>query len=42
MSRLASWFYTNGKELTDQIWTETLQELSFASVEQIISSMQSS
>ncbi|KAK9327612.1 hypothetical protein V1520DRAFT_365269 [Lipomyces starkeyi] len=38
---LACWFYTDGKVLMDLIWTETLQELSFAGVEQIVSSMQS-
>ncbi|KAI9842875.1 MAG: hypothetical protein M1838_002951 [Thelocarpon superellum] len=38
---LACWFYTDGKALTDPIWTETLQELSFAGVEQIIASMRS-
>lgn len=35
---LACWFYSDGKVLTDLIWTETLQELSFAGVEQIIAS----
>ncbi|KAH8721745.1 hypothetical protein BGZ61DRAFT_571845 [Ilyonectria robusta] len=35
---LARWYYTDGEVLTDLIWTETLQELSFADVQQIIKS----
>ncbi|KAI0132836.1 putative short-chain dehydrogenase/reductase family protein [Xylariales sp. AK1849] len=38
---LARWYYTDGQVLADLIWTETLQELSFAGLEQIIASMQS-
>ena len=40
--RLACWFYTDGKVLTDLIWAETLKELEFAGAEQIIASVQSS
>ncbi|KAH8800914.1 hypothetical protein F5884DRAFT_685245 [Xylogone sp. PMI_703] len=38
LAPLARLFYTDGEVLTDLIWTETLRELSFASVEQIITS----
>ncbi|CAM1508641.1 Fc.00g054890.m01.CDS01 [Cosmosporella sp. VM-42] len=41
ISPLARWFYTDGKVLTDLIWTETLQELSFAGAEDIIASIKS-
>lgn len=41
MFSLARWYYTDGEVLTDLIWTETLDELNFASVRQIIAAMQS-
>uniref|UniRef100_A0A093W0T7 WW domain-containing oxidoreductase n=1 Tax=Talaromyces marneffei PM1 TaxID=1077442 RepID=A0A093W0T7_TALMA len=39
VSPLSRWFYTDGDVLNDLIWTETLKELRFANVEQIITSM---
>ena len=41
LCRLAGWYYTDGETLVDVVWTETLQELSFAGVGQIIESMRS-
>lgn len=38
-TRLSRWFYTDGSVLNDLVWRETLQELRFSNVEQIISSM---
>ncbi|KAL7939921.1 hypothetical protein V8C35DRAFT_326665 [Trichoderma chlorosporum] len=37
---LACWFYTDGTQLTDLVWNETLQEFKFTNVEEIINSMQ--
>jgi len=38
--RLATLYYSpEGKSLTKQIWDETMKELSFAHVEEIIASM---
>ncbi|KAM0450826.1 hypothetical protein ACHAPV_004137 [Trichoderma viride] len=37
---LACWFYTDGSQLTDLVWNETLQEFKFTNVEEIIKSMQ--
>ncbi|UKZ70687.1 uncharacterized protein TrAtP1_011659 [Trichoderma atroviride] len=37
---LACWFYTDGSQLTDLVWNETLQEFKFTNVEEIIQSMQ--
>ncbi|SPO01727.1 related to short-chain dehydrogenase/reductase family protein, putative [Cephalotrichum gorgonifer] len=36
---LACWYYTDGEVLTDLIWSETLKELSFAGVENMITLM---
>ncbi|KAH6892484.1 putative short-chain dehydrogenase/reductase family protein [Thelonectria olida] len=36
VSPLATWFYTEGDVLTEVIWRETVEELRFANVEQII------
>ncbi|KAF4469454.1 short-chain dehydrogenase reductase family [Fusarium albosuccineum] len=38
ISPLAKWFYSDGDVLTEQVWNETLKELSFAGVEYIIAS----
>ncbi|KAH8651284.1 hypothetical protein BX600DRAFT_387849 [Xylariales sp. PMI_506] len=38
---LAGWYYTHGKELLDVVWIETLKDLSFAGVEQILASFSS-
>jgi hypothetical protein len=35
--RLAGWFYTHGDVLVEQVWNETLEELDFAGVKDIIS-----
>ncbi|KAF7560910.1 hypothetical protein G7046_g3240 [Stylonectria norvegica] len=40
ISPLACWFYTGGQALTDQVWNETIEELAFAHVGEIITSMQ--
>lgn len=38
--RLATFYYTaEGKTAQEQIWEETLEELSFANVENIVTSM---
>jgi hypothetical protein len=38
--RLATFYYTaDGKAAKEQIWEETLRELSFANVEDIVTSM---
>ncbi|KPM41109.1 hypothetical protein AK830_g5453 [Neonectria ditissima] len=37
ISPLSRWFYTGGSELTDAVWGETVEELSFAGVRDIIS-----
>ncbi|GJN83912.1 hypothetical protein PLIIFM63780_007463 [Purpureocillium lilacinum] len=37
---LARWYYNGGKELSEQVWTETMDELRFAGVEQAIASVQ--
>ncbi|KAI5460804.1 putative short-chain dehydrogenase/reductase family protein [Mariannaea sp. PMI_226] len=39
ISPLARLYYTEGETLTDVIWKETLEELKFAGIEQIIASM---
>ncbi|KAM0563162.1 hypothetical protein ACHAPJ_000878 [Fusarium lateritium] len=36
---LAGWFYKHGDVLMEQIWNETLDELSFAGVEEIIAAL---
>ncbi|RSM05333.1 hypothetical protein CEP52_006360 [Fusarium oligoseptatum] len=36
ISPLACWFYTDGEVLSEQVWNETLKELSFAGVQDII------
>jgi hypothetical protein len=39
--RLATLYYTaDGKKATKQIWEETMKELSFANVEDIVASME--
>jgi len=39
--RLATFYYTpDGKTAKQQIWDETIKELSFAHVEEIVASMQ--
>lgn len=37
--RLAGWFYTQGETLVEQVWKETIKELKFAGVEDIISTL---
>jgi hypothetical protein len=38
--RLAAFFYTaDGKTAKEQVWEETMKELSFARVEEILASM---
>jgi hypothetical protein len=38
--RLATFYYTaDGKKATEQVWEETMKELSFAHVEEIVASM---
>jgi hypothetical protein len=38
--RLATFYYTaDGKTAKEQIWEETMEELSFANVEDIVASM---
>ena len=38
--RLATFYYTpDGKTAIEQIWVETMKELSFAHVEEIVASM---
>ncbi|KAK7409265.1 hypothetical protein QQX98_008575 [Neonectria punicea] len=41
ISPLAGLFYTGGSELTDAVWNETLEELSFAGVKEIVYSPRS-
>ncbi|SPJ84384.1 related to short-chain dehydrogenase/reductase family protein, putative [Fusarium torulosum] len=36
---LAGWFYTQGETLVEQVWKETIKELKFAGVEDIISTL---
>ena len=41
MTRLATFYYTtDGKTAQDQIWNETIQELDFAHVGEIVASME--
>ncbi|KAJ9134139.1 putative Short-chain dehydrogenase/reductase family protein [Pleurostoma richardsiae] len=39
ISPLACWYYSDGKVLTDVIWKETIQDLQFAGVEDVLASL---
>ena len=39
-TRLAKWYYSHGEALTAAIWSETLQELNFAGLDQIMAGME--
>jgi hypothetical protein len=40
--RLASFYYTHGKELTEVIWRETMEELKSMGVVEVLESLQKS